>query len=134
MATKTRVIARKQAKVIMELAVKAAQDALKDEGLTVERVGGGSFDSTSLTFKLKVAVEGASMKTGLNDSTMLGFTKNIIGESFKQRRTTFIITAINLRRPKYPISSTTQNGARYKHTVAQVKEMLGRSFVGNGKL
>jgi uncharacterized Zn finger protein len=125
MATKTKVIQRKQAKVIMEIAVKAVKDALKAEGLDVERVGGGSFDSTSLTFKIKVAVEGASMKTGLRDSQMLGFSKNVIGESWKVKRSTFTITAINLRRPKYPISSTTQNGTRYKHSVAQVKQMLG---------
>ncbi len=121
----TKVIQRKQAKVIMEIAVKAVKNALKAEGLDVERVGGGSFDSTSLTFKLKVAVEGANMKNGLNDSTLLGFSKNIIGESWTVKRSTFTITSINLRRPKYPISSTTQNGTRYKHTVQQVRMMLG---------
>lgn len=121
----TKTIQRKQAKVIMEIALKAAQKALKDEGLTVERVGGGSFDSTSLTFKIKVAVEGANKKNGLNDSTLLGFSKNIIGESWTVKRSTFTITAINLRRPKYPISSTTQNGTRYKHSVSQIKRALG---------
>lgn len=120
----TKTIQRKQAKVIMEIALKAAQKALKVEGLTVERVGGGSFDSTSLTFKIKVQVKGAEKKNGLMDSQMLGFSKNIIGESWSRKRTTFTITAINMRRPKYPISTTTQNGARYKHTVAQVKLML----------
>lgn len=123
MATKT--IQRKQAKAIMVIAIKAAQKALKAEGVTVERVGGGSFDSTSVTFKIKVAVEGASMKTGLNDSQLLGFSKNLIGESWTVKRSTFTITAINLRRPKYPISSTTQTGARYKHSVEQIKRALG---------
>lgn len=121
----TKVIQRKQAKVIMEIAVKAVKDALKAEGLDVERIGGGSFDRTSLTFKLKVAVEGANKKNGLNDSTMLGFSKNIIGESWTVRRSTFTITSINLRRPKYPISTTTQTGARYKHSVEQIKRALG---------
>lgn len=122
----TKVIRREQA--IMEIAVKAVQKALAPEGLTVEHGGDGSWDPTSLTFKLKIVVEGASMKTGLNDSTMLGFSKNIIGESFKQRRTTYTITAINLRRPKYPISTISQYGARYKHKVSQVKLLLGPSF------
>ena len=55
---------------------------------------------------------------------MLGFDTNFVGMPLSIRRTTHTIVGINLKRPKYPISTETQNGARYKFPAERVKRLL----------
>ena len=98
---------------------------LTKEGLTVEQVGGGRFDESQVTFKIKATVSAGIAGVRLSESQQLGFAKNIIGKSFKIRRTTHTITGINMNRWKFPISTETQNGAKYKFPVARVKLLLG---------
>ncbi len=118
-------IGREQARVIVEMARDAARKVLEKEGLTVSTVGGSRFDATQVTFKLQAMVADTVEDNHDRDCGLLGLGENIVGKTFKIRRTVHTVTGISLRRPKYPISTTTQNGARYKFTVEQVAMYLG---------
>lgn len=121
---RVKMIERKQARVIVDLALEAARKILKKEGLTVEQASAASYDDATVTFKIRVTV--ASRVTSINkgSASMLGFSKDIIGESFIIKRTRHTIVGINLNRPKFPISTETQNGARYKFPAERVKRLL----------
>ena len=121
---RVKMIERKQVRVIVDLALEAARKVLKREGLTVEQVGGASYDDSMVTFKIRATVTAKQSGIRMTESQMLGFDKNIVGMSFSIRRTTHTIVGINLNRPKFPISTETQNGARYKFPAERVKRLL----------
>lgn len=121
---RVRTIERKQARVIVDLALEAARKILKSEGLTVDQVGGASYDEATVTFKIRATVTSRATSINKGSASMLGFSKDIIGESFIIKRTRHTIVGINLNRPKYPISTETQNGARYKFPADRVKRLL----------
>jgi hypothetical protein len=121
----TKRIERRQAMVIIDLALEAARKVLKKEGLTVEQAGAASYDDSQVTFKIKAVLTSQSKRLAATASTMVGFSKDVIGESFTIKRTTHTIVAITPTRPKYPVTTETQNGARYKFPVSRVKLLLG---------
>lgn len=123
----TKTIERRQARVIIDLALDAARKVLKREGLTVEQAGAATYDGSQVTFKIKAILISQTKRLNGDASFSLGFLKDIIGESFTIRRTTHTIVGINLNRPKFPISTETQNGARYKFPAERVKRLLGLS-------
>ena len=121
---RVRTIERKQARVIVDLALEAVRKILKKDGLTVEQAGGASYDEATVTFKIRATVTSRTTSINKGSASMLGFSKDIIGESFTIKRTRHTIVGINLNRPKYPISTETQNGARYKFPAERVKRLL----------
>ena len=121
---RVKMIERKQVRVIVDLALEAARKVLKREGLTVEQVGGASYDDSMVTFKIRATVTAKQDGIRVTESAMLGFSENIVGKTFQIRRTLHTISGINLNRPKFPISTVTQNGARYKFPAERVKRLL----------
>lgn len=121
----TKRIERRQAKVIIDLALEAARKVLKKEGLVVEQAGSASYDETQVTFKIKAVLTSQTKRLAETASAMVGLSRDIIGESFTIKRTRHTVMAITPSRPKYPITTETQNGARYKFSVSRVKMLLG---------
>ncbi|KKM16230.1 hypothetical protein LCGC14_1687920 [marine sediment metagenome] len=121
----TKRIERRQAKVIVDLALEAARKVLKSEGLTVEQAGAASYDDSQVTFKIKAVLKNRAKALNSTASQMVGFSKDVIGESFTIKQTTHTIVAITPSRPKYPVTTETQRGARYKFPVSRVKMLLG---------
>lgn len=66
-----------------------------------------------------------SEDTSSTTATGLGLPDDIVGKSFKVRRTTYTVTGFNTRNFKYPVLATTQNGKRYKLDVDFVLTGLG---------
>ncbi len=130
MADKT--IERKQAKVIVNLALAAVQKALEDEGLEVEIAGSTTFSPAECTFKFKATLPDRAEDMNQIRCEQLGLPRNIVGESFVQKRSTFTITGIALNRPKYPISCTNQNGRQFKFPVNMVRDLLGMPQADRG--
>ena len=61
----------------------------------------------------------------------LGFTQNIIGMKFMSGKILMEIVDIKTRNRKYPILTTGSNGKSYKHTVGQVKTLIGGDKIIN---
>ena len=58
-------------------------------------------------------------------ATSLGLPADLVGQSFKVKRTTYTVTGVTLRNHKYPVLATTQTGKRYKLDVPFVLKGLG---------
>lgn len=57
-------------------------------------------------------------------SKLLGFSKNIVGTSFRSNGKVFKVTDIKLNRPKYPIIASNSRGTLYKFTPDSVKREM----------
>lgn len=126
-------IGRMQAKVIRELVEKAAADALRSSGLEVEIDGTVKFDEATCTVKVKAFLADERDSVNEDDSKLLGFDRNIVGESFLSRTTVFTITGINMNRPKYPISASNARGTAYKFKVEQVARTMLNSSITHSR-
>jgi hypothetical protein len=132
MATKR--IGRPQARAIADLIEKAANEALKSEGLTVTIKGGIRFSAGEVTVKLEASLPEIKSDTNEQECRLLGFSENIVGKKFLVRTTWHTITEINLNRRKYPISTETQRGGRYKWPVDVVRRNLQLAGLSAGPL
>ena len=126
---KIKTIGRPQAKVIREIVEKAAADALKSSGLEVKIDGTVRYDSATCTVKVQAFLPEQMTARGEGDSQLLGFSDNIIGETFDSRGTTFTIKEIHLRKPKYPIIAVNDRGTRYKFPAEQVARTLDNKSI-----
>lgn len=127
---KTKTIQRKQARVIADLAIEAIKEALKGDGLDAKISGGIRYGAGSVTFKVEAFLPDRMATRMTDDAMVLGFSDDIIGKTFKIRNTVHTITEIKLSRWKYPISTKTQRGARYKFPAKRVANLLGVTYNG----
>ena len=119
---------RATAKMVGDKAEAALAKALKPFGLEVTR-GNSRFGDGSVSMKFEAALPKARAASKKQDSTILGFSKNILGEQFMNRGTVFTVADIHLRKPKYPIIGVNARGTRYKFGAAQVaRNLLAKSI------
>ena len=115
-------IDRSACRVITDKA-EAALKVLADElGMTLSRET-SRYGTDTVTVKMTFKVVGSNgvSKVDTSAATALGLPSDVIGRRFVAGRTTYTVTGINLRRPKYPVSGTGPKGGRYKFTTAQVQ-------------
>jgi|APSaa5957512622_1039677.scaffolds.fasta_scaffold01315_12 hypothetical protein len=115
-------IDRPTCKTISDKAEQALKVLADELGMTLTREA-GRFSADSLTVKMTFKVVGSNgvSKVDTSAATALGLPSDVIGRRFVAGRTTYTVTGINLRRPKYPVSGTGPKGGRYKFTTAQVQ-------------
>jgi len=101
----------------------ALQKALKEFGLTVTQ-GNSRYDDGMVAMKFEAALPNVKAASKKQNSALLGFSKNIVGMTFRKKNTVYTITDIHLRKPKYPVIAETQRGAKYKFTVEQIVRYL----------
>jgi hypothetical protein len=119
---------RAAARMVGDKAEEALRKALKPFGLEVTR-GNSRFGEGSVTMKFEAALPKVKAATKKQDSTILGFSKNIVGEQFLSRGTVFTVRDIHLRKPKYPIIAENARGTRYKFPADQVaRNLLDKSI------
>ena len=114
---------RATAKMVGVKAEAALQKALKTLGLEVVR-GNSRFDSGSVTMKFECSLPKARKASKKQDSLVIGFSKNILGEQFVNRGTSFTIIDIKPSRPKYPIVGQNARGTKYKFQAESVARQL----------
>ncbi len=102
-------------------AEKALEAVAEKYGMTLKR-GNGRFSPDRLTvkFDFAVATESGAPADFARKAAMLGLPEDCYGAAFTSGRTTYTVTGINLRRPKYPISGEGPKGGRYKFTADSV--------------
>tara|TARA_Y100000310_G_scaffold91693_4_gene89163 strand:+ start:1175 stop:2113 length:939 start_codon:yes stop_codon:yes gene_type:complete len=67
----------------------------------------------------------ASADTSPATAKRLGLPEDVVGRSYRSRRTTFTVTGFKTANHKYPVLATNQNGKRFKLSVEQVLVGLG---------
>jgi hypothetical protein len=106
---------------------------MSEYGIDVERKGSVSFDAGSMTIKLELrTASGAKALTAQAGfaAVRLGFGENPIGKRFNSptpggKARWYVITEINLRRPKYPITAKRESsGKSFKFKADYVKRQL----------
>lgn len=114
---------RATAKMVGDKAEAALAKALKTLGLEVVR-GNSRFDDGSVTMKFECTLPKARKASKKQDSLVIGFSKNILGEQFVNRGTMFTVIDIKTNRPKYPIVGQNQRGTKYKFPAESVARKL----------
>jgi len=115
---------RATAKKVAEAADRALTAAMKELGLEVTR-GHTTFGDAEMSTKFTFSVVARKTEAKADESEMLGFDRNILGMTFVQGRTTYTITDIHMRKPKFPIIAKTANGKAFKFTPSAVARNLG---------
>jgi hypothetical protein len=98
------------------------------EGLTLLPKSGTYTRDGSVTVKFEFKSSGDEEKEKESqrlDGRALGLPDGSIGKSFKSRGRTYTITEINLRRRKYPVGATRDDGKTFKFTSDVVLRELG---------
>lgn len=118
---------------------KALEEVAKEFGLNVE-MKGGKYDPAAGTFAPKIEFLASDtaereFKRFISSVAAYGadgfgnfvFTEDDWNAEFKSGGKTFVLTAVNLRSPKYALSAKCLNdGKTYKFTGAAVAHALGR--------
>jgi hypothetical protein len=95
-------------------------DAVKHKyGMAELKLGNISYREFSFTSKVEAKLSNemsakASEGTNLLHSQMLGFDRNIVGEIVLAKGMEFIVTSIDLKKPKYPIIAVGPDQRSYK--------------------
>lgn len=115
--------------------IKAAIAKIEKEEDVKISFGNIRWNSAYYTSQIKVSTTVKSEKvTNIYESICkrLGFTQNIIGMKFMgQMGVMMEITDIKTRNRKYPVLTTGSNGKHYKHSVSQVKALIGGDKIIN---
>jgi len=114
-------IDRSTCRTISDKAEAALQTLATELGMTLSRETaryGSDFATVKFTFKVNAASGVA--KTASRDAALLGLPDDIVGRKFVAGNTTYTVTDLKLRRPKFPVSGEGPHGGRYKFTVEQV--------------
>jgi hypothetical protein len=101
---------------------KIALEAVAEKmGLSV-KVGGGSFDPTTGTFKPKVefAMDGADRRAFERDAVLVGLESSDFGRQITVRGKRFTINGINLRASRFPVVGKGADGKTYRFPEATV--------------
>jgi len=116
-------IDRATARMVSEKAEQELQKVFASFGLDVTR-GNARYTDGSMSVKFEFALPKAKAESKSQDSTLLGFDRNIVGMKFFQRRKEFTIMDIHLRKPKYPVIAEDANGRRFKFDVRTIVRAL----------
>jgi hypothetical protein len=114
--------------------IKAAIAKIEKEENVKISFGNIRYNSAYYTTQLKVSTTEKSNKvTNVYEGICkrLGFTQNIIGMKFMSGKILMEIVDIKTRNRKYPILTIGSNGKHYKHTVGQVKTLIGGDKIIN---
>lgn len=110
-------------------------DALADLGnkYGVEfKLGNGTYNAVSFDVKLHAALTSDEAENTIaervnNLGRSAGFDCDIYGAKFTSRASTYTITDYDVKKIKYPIIATNQNGTSYKFAAQFVKRALASS-------
>lgn len=115
---------RALANKINDAALQALQAVADEFGVKLDRKG-GSYSSTSLITKFEFADEGADQAEFDALCHVVGLTPEHFGKEFVSQGKRFVVTGINLRARKYPVTADCiSDGKSYKFTADSVQRKV----------
>jgi hypothetical protein len=109
--------------MFQEAALKAIQQVAKQFGLESVQNAGYVYDTLDCTFKFKVMCDtktSVAQSKNLRDSINAGFSENVVGKIFRDKKHTFTITGFSFGR-KNPVDCTRDDGKLFCYNAGFVK-------------
>lgn len=106
--------------------LKALQDVVKQFGFESITDAGYSYSDLDCTFKFSVKCDSNSNVAkfkNFSDSKSLGFTKNIVGETFRDKGHTFIVKGFSMNK-RNSVDCTRADGKEYGYSPSYLKNII----------
>lgn len=112
--------------LVQNAMLKALQDVVKQFGFESITAAGYGYSDLECTFKFSVLCDSNSQVAkfkNFSDSKSLGFTKNIVGETFRDKGHTFIVKGFSMNK-RNSVDCTRADGKEYGYSPSYLKNII----------